>query len=103
MSLGVEEHERSRCVNLLSVPSQEMATHEPEFLATVQTEEANDEDEQQLVAAVEEQDHPKKRKGNALTRTETLGSNPKEARALLRSQLPNGFYVCFSGKRKIRT
>ena len=45
----------------------------------------------------------KRRKGNAEARTATLGENPKEARAALRSQLEPGYYVCLSGKKKIKT
>ena len=56
----------------------------------------------------EEAFHPvqptsKRRKGNAEARTATLGENPKEARAALRSQLEPGYFVCLSGKKKIKT
>ena len=36
-------------------------------------------------------------------RTEILGSNPKERRAQIRDMLEPGFYLCRSGKKRIRT
>ena len=43
----------------------------------------------------------KRRKGNAEARTATLGENPKEARATLRSQLEQGYYLCLSCKNSV--
>ena len=45
----------------------------------------------------------KKRGGQAALRSELLGENPKEARSRIRENFPQGFYVCLSGKRSIRT
>ena len=45
----------------------------------------------------------KKRGGQAALRSELLGENPKEARSRIRENLPQGFYICLSGKRSIRT
>ena len=36
-------------------------------------------------------------------RTEILGSNPRERRAQIRDTLDPGFYLCRSGKKRIRT
>ena len=36
-------------------------------------------------------------------RTEILGSNPRERRAQIRDTLEQGFYLCRSGKKRIRT
>ena len=36
-------------------------------------------------------------------RTEILGSNPRERRAQIRDTLEPGFYLCRSGKKRIRT
>ena len=36
-------------------------------------------------------------------RTEILGSNPRERRAQIRDMLEPGFYLCRSGKKRIRT
>ena len=61
-----------------------------------------------ILGDTEEAFHPvqptsKQRKGNAEARIATLGENPKEARTALRSQLEPGYYVCLSGKKKIKT
>ena len=45
----------------------------------------------------------KKRGGHALVKTETLGENPRARRAAIRATLRQGYYVCLSGKRGIRT
>ena len=45
----------------------------------------------------------KKRKENALVRTETLGASPKGSRAALRKTTEQSFYVCLSGTKRIRT
>ena len=46
---------------------------------------------------------PAKRQKQAALRTEILGSNPKERRAQIRETLDPGYYLCRSGKKKIRT
>ena len=77
----------------------------PEELTT-QEEDLEDLTEHPLEDAEEqhpEPQGPKKRKGNALVRTETLGPSPKEARARIREELESGFYVCRSGKKKVKT
>ena len=38
-----------------------------------------------------------------MVKTETLGENPRARRAAIRSTLRQGYYVCSSGKRAIRT
>ena len=50
-------------------------------------------------------EHPvkKKRRGHAQVKTECLGENPKARRATIRSTLQPGYYICQSGKRRIRT
>ena len=45
----------------------------------------------------------KKRGGQAAARTEKLGDDPRLNRSIIRASLAPGFYVCFSGKRNIRT
>ena len=45
----------------------------------------------------------KQRGGHALVKTETLGENPRARRAAIRATLRQGYYVCLSGKRGIRT
>ena len=45
----------------------------------------------------------KKRGGHAQVKTECLGENPKARRAAIRSTLQPGYYICLSGKRRIRT
>ena len=45
----------------------------------------------------------KKRVGHASIRTEKLGDDPRLNRSIIRDSLPPGFYVCFSGNRKIPT
>ena len=39
----------------------------------------------------------------AALRSELLGGDPKESRARIRENFPQGFYICLSGKRSIRT
>ena len=36
-------------------------------------------------------------------RTAILGENPRAQREMIRSSLPEGFYICVSGKRSVRT
>ena len=62
-----------------------------------------DEDTTELPAEPAAPAAKKKRGGQAAARTELLGENPKEARARIQEDLPQGFYICLSGKRSIRT
>ena len=43
-----------------------------------------------------------KRRRTEDTRTEALGSDPKEKRAQIRSELEEGFYTCLSSNKSIR-
>ena len=45
----------------------------------------------------------KKRGGQASIRTEKLGNDPRLNRSIIRESLTPGYFVCLSGKRKIRT
>ena len=45
----------------------------------------------------------KKRGGHASVRSQVLGVDPKQNRQLIRESYEPGFYICLSGKRKIRT
>ena len=45
----------------------------------------------------------KKRGGQASIRTEKLGDDPRLNRSIIRESLTPVYYVCLSGKRKIRT
>ena len=45
----------------------------------------------------------KKRCGQTALRSELLGENPEEGRSRIRENLPQGFKICISGKRSIRT
>ena len=100
----VTEVEKKRCLNQLDCAHQKFQNvlPTPELLAPLQ-----DHGPEEVLVPDEEDDHlacaPKKRKGNAELRTVTLGSNPRDAREQIRSQLQPGFYICLSGKRKIRT
>ena len=101
---GVDEESRRRSLKLLDSSGLEL----PDFPAQIENTTPPEAEEQvDLVLPEEDGDPvnsaPKKRKGNAIIRTETLGSNPREARARIRETLEEGFYVCLSGKRKIRT
>ena len=50
------------------------------------------------------QPEPKKRRGgHALVRTQELGQDPRARREAIRSTLHPGFYLCYSGKRSVRT
>ena len=45
----------------------------------------------------------KKRGGQASVRSQVLGDDPKRNRRLIRESYEPGYYICLSGKRKIRT
>ena len=45
----------------------------------------------------------RKEGGRAAWKTEIHGGSPKDSRARIRESLPQGFYICLSGKRSIRT
>ena len=45
----------------------------------------------------------KKRGGHAQVRTAELGTDPRTKRAQLRSAMLPGFYLCFSGKKSVKT
>ena len=102
---GVPYQQRNRGSKLLERTSGTEVPRAPEELTT-QEEDPEDQAEHPL-EDVEGQypgsQEPKRRKGNALVRTETLGSSPIEARARIREELEPGFYVCRSGKKKVKT
>ena len=100
---GVSDADRKKHLKILASKETVQPMHSAEMLAQVETarEEAADEIPQELDSQeeIESETGPilKRRKGNALVRTETLGSNPKE------TNFEQGFYVCLSGKKRIRT
>ena len=65
----------------------------------------------QIVPYVEEEPHSfsllpeqkKRRGGHALVRTEELGCDPRARREAIRATMQPGFYLCYSGKRSVRT
>ena len=70
--------------------------------------EVNIDDDVGLLQIQDEDDEPadpaehaqkRRRGGNAQTRTEALGDNPREARARIRQTMQPGFYVCRAGKK----
>ena len=62
-----------------------------------------DEDSSIPTAELEVRTAKKKRGEQAALGSELLGENPKESRARIREGIPQGFYICLSGKRSIVT
>ena len=100
---GVSDTDRRKHLKMLVSTETAQLKHSTEMLAQIETalDGATDETPQELDSQeeIESETGPKlkKRKGNALVRTETLGSNPKETRAKLRDTFEQRFYVCLSG------
>ena len=106
---GAPEEERSRCVKLLErgvrteVPraSRELQhqAEEPELSSSPHLAE--------VAAPVLPEPQHKGRLGEAFVydvhRMSLLGKSPKEARASIRAALKPGFYISFSGKKKVRS
>ena len=74
--------------------------HEPETFADPSVD-PYVEVEQEMVPPSEPA--KKKRGGHAQVRTAELGADPRSRRAELRSSMRQGHYLCFSGKKGIRT
>ena len=101
---SLDAAQRTLCFESLDSVRLLKAPHGQEELTIKDPEEPEDDF---VLKDTEEVFHPvqptsKRRKGNAEARTATLGENPKEARGALRSQLEPGYYVCLSGKKKIK-
>ena len=78
--------------------------------ASLSVQEPDAEDVQGVVPHVEEEFEVQvaepvktKRGRHAQIRTAELGSDPRAKRAQLRSTMRSGFYLCFSGKKNVRT
>ena len=103
-SQGVSNTDRKKHLNMLVSKEASHLTHASEILTP---DGAADEIPQELDSQEEIESGggpaPKNRNRNALVRTESLGSNPKETRATLRDNFEQGLYVCLSGKNRIRT
>ena len=102
---GEEEHKakilrtQERCPRLLPSRFDSLSTQLPDL------------EEHQEVPYIEEDSghvitEPKakrKRGGHAQVRTQELGTDPRARRQEIRASLRPGFYVCYSGKKSIRT
>ena len=106
---GVPEEERSRCSKLLEGGVRTDVPRAPDELTREEEEPAVSEapkPEEVAVQVLQEPQH-KGRQGEALVydvhRMSVLGSSPKEARSRIRAALEPGFYICRSGKKKVRT
>ena len=102
---GEEEHKAKilrtleRCPRLLPSRLDSLSTQLPDL------------EEHQEVPYVEEESEPviteleakRKRGGHAQVRTQELGTDPRARRQEIRASLRPGFYVCYSGKKSIRT
>ena len=94
---GVDEESRRKSLILLDSTGRAISDLPPQLK---ESNPAEVEEHVDLVLPEEDGDRentaPKKRKGNAITRTETLGFNPKAARSRIRETLEEGFHVCLS-------
>ena len=79
-------------------------------LAALSSHDQIPEDVQDVLPFVEEETEApivepvkKKRGGHAQIRTAELGTDPRAKRAQIRSSLRPGYYLCYSGKKNVKT
>ena len=63
----------------------------------------NEGDTPKPIADLEDLSVPADEKTDKRRKKTILGANPREARNLIRAEMPQGFYTCISGKKKFRT
>ena len=79
-------------------------------LAALSSHDQIPEDVQDVLPFVEEETEApiaepvkKKRGGHAQSRTAELGTDPRAKRAQIRSSMRPGYYLCYSGKKNVKT
>ena len=105
---GLNEEQRQRWLNLFDQREHPRVGRSTEELEQESVEEVP-EDEfpaqegETEVFLVPEPAQKKKRGGQASVRSQVLGDDPKRNRRLIRESYEPGYYICLSGKTKIRT
>ena len=107
-NLQMSEEDRSKILEVLQSSQQKPEPREDqEFQQDPDLAEESLETPLMDEPSVQAEENPspakKKRGGQASIRTEKLGDDPWLNRSIIRESLARGYYVCLSGKRKIRT
>ena len=106
--LGLPEEQRKQWLNLFEQrerprvgrPTEEL---EQEPVEGIPEDEVPTQEAETEVFLVPEPAQKKKRGGQASVRFQVLGDDGKQNRQLIRESYEPGYYICLSGKRKIRT